>query len=150
MPFALRHDEHMKVQLIGPDRADAVTSAADLFDHPPLPEPTQRFLEDPNHLLFIAYDGDTPAGFVSGVLMTHPDKGTEMFLYELSVREDHRRRGVGTALIGALRGVARERGCYGMWVLTDADNAAALAAYAKSGAHDREDTVMLSWRFDRS
>jgi hypothetical protein len=28
---------------------------------------------------------DVDVGFVTGVEMTHPDKGTEMFLYELSV-----------------------------------------------------------------
>jgi GNAT superfamily N-acetyltransferase len=71
-----------------------------------------------------------------------------MFLYELSVREDFRRRGFGTALVGALRDEAHARGCYGMWVLTDADNAAAMRTYARSGADDREDTIMLTWRFD--
>jgi ribosomal protein S18 acetylase RimI-like enzyme len=37
-----------------------------------------------------------------GVEMTHPDKGTEMFLYELSVAESHRNRGIGSALLAAL------------------------------------------------
>ena len=56
--------------------------------------------------------------------LTHPDKGTEMFLYELGVDEPHRRQGVGTALVGALAALAAERGCYGMFVLTEADNEA--------------------------
>ena len=47
----------------------------------------------------------------------HPDKGTEIFLYELSVEEDHRQRGIGTALVTALRELAQENVCYGMWVL---------------------------------
>jgi [ribosomal protein S18]-alanine N-acetyltransferase len=130
------------------DGVDDVIRAAALFDHPPIPEATQRFLDDPNHVLFLAYADDAPVGFISGVLVTHPDKGTEMFLYELSVHEGHRRHGIGTALVTALRNTAREQGCYGMWVLTDADNTAALATYAKGGANDREDTTMLSWRFD--
>ena len=73
---------------------------------------------------------------VSGVETTHPDKGTEMFLYELGVAERFRRRGVGAALVEALADLAGERECYGMWVLTDADNDAALATYARSGAHE--------------
>ena len=35
----------------------------------------------------IAYVDARPVGFVSGVEMTHPDKDTEMFLYELAVDE---------------------------------------------------------------
>ena len=61
---------------------------------------------------------------MSGVETTHPDKGTEMFLYELSVHPDHRNRGVGRALVSALAELARARGCYGMWVGTEPDNTA--------------------------
>lgn len=93
----------------------------------------------------MAYDGGAPAGFVTGVETTHPDKGTEMFLYELSVGEAFRGRGIGTALVRALADLARERGCYGMWVLTDDDNAAALAAYAAAGGRVDGRQVMLSW-----
>jgi ribosomal protein S18 acetylase RimI-like enzyme len=77
--------------------------------------------------------------------MTHPDKGTEMFLYELAVAAESRREGVGSALVTALRDFARERGCYDMWVLTDADNSAALATYAASGAGQPSAHVMLTW-----
>ena len=34
-----------------------------------------------------------------------------------------------------------------MWVLTDADNDAALGTYTRSGATERSDQVMLSWTF---
>jgi hypothetical protein len=39
--------------------------------------------------MLIAYIDYVAAGFVSGVEMSHPDKGTEMFLYELSVAEEN-------------------------------------------------------------
>ena len=74
---------------------------------------------------------------ISGVETTHPDKGTEMFLYELGVDEDARRQGVATALVNALAALARERGCYGMWVGVDTDNAAARATYRRAGAARR-------------
>jgi ribosomal protein S18 acetylase RimI-like enzyme len=95
----------------------------------------------------IAYVGEVPAGFVTGVELTHPDKGTEMFLYELSVAEPYRRRGIGAALVAALRDLAKERGCYGMWVLTDQENAAGLATYRAAGATARESAEMLTWVF---
>ncbi len=124
-------------------------AAANLFDYPPRSDAVNRFLADPTHHLLIAYSGDVPAGFVSGVEVTHPDKGTEMFLYELAVDEGHRRQGIGTALVEALRDLAREQGCYGMWVLTDDDNAAAGATYRKAGGEVESQPLMFSWRFDR-
>lgn len=57
--------------------------------------------------------------------MTHPDKGTETFQYELGVDESFRGRGVGRALVSALADLSRERGCYGVWTITDEENAAA-------------------------
>ena len=86
-----------------------------------------------------------PVGFVSGVETTHPDKGTEMFLYELGVAEQAQRRGVGTALVQALADLARERGCYGMWVLTDPDNDAGLATYRRAGALEESASITLLW-----
>jgi ribosomal protein S18 acetylase RimI-like enzyme len=131
-----------------PGHVDAVVAARPLFDHDVRPEWTQRFLDDPNHHLCIAYVNGEPAGFVSGVETTHPDKGTEMFLYELSVGEPFRRQGVGRALVEALATLARQRGSYGMWVLTEADNDAALATYRAAGAVDESNEVMLGWRLD--
>ena len=129
---------------------DAVLAATDLFDHDVRPEWAARFLEEPAHHLCIAYDDGSPAGMITGVEVTHPDKGTEMFLYELGVAEDHRGAGVGTALVLALADLARQRGCYGMWVITDADNEAALRTYQAGGATDRDDSVMLTWRLDQA
>jgi len=128
--------------------AAGVEAAGPLLDRPPAADATRRFLADPGHHLLVAYEADVPAGFVTGVEMTHPDKGTEMFLYELAVDESSRGRGVGRALVEALAARARELGCYGMWVLTDADNDAALATYRAGGATEQSDHVMLTWHFE--
>jgi ribosomal protein S18 acetylase RimI-like enzyme len=127
------------------DDLDAVVAAEHLFDGPAEPEATRRFLDEPTSHLCIAYEGEEPAGFVSGVETTHPDKGTEVLLYELAVDERFRRRGIATALVRALAGRARDRGCYGMWVLTDRVNDAALATYRRAGAVEESDHVMFGW-----
>ena len=101
--------------------------ASHQFDAPVVDGTTRRFPSDDGHHLLVAYVDDHPAGFVSGVELTHPDKGTEMFLYELGVEEQFRGRGIGGALVERIRDLARERGCYGMWVLTGGQNKAALA-----------------------
>ncbi len=77
----------------------------------------------------IAHVEGHPAGFVTGVEVTHPDEGTEMFLYELGVEGRFRRTGVARGLLRALEDLARGSGCHGMWVVTDETNIAASATY---------------------
>ena len=138
----------MKIERLGPGDAAAVLEASELFDGPAHPGHTERFLAaDGHHLLTASVDG-VAVGFVSGVETTHPDKGTEMFLYELSVHPDHRRRGIATALVAALQDLARERGCYGMWVATEPDNVAAIEVYRSAGSSGPSPAVVLDWTFE--
>lgn len=130
---------------MGPADVDEVVAAGYLFDGPVRREAARRFLEEPGSHLCFAYEHGEPAGFVSGVELTHPDKGTELFLYELGVDERWRRRGIGAALVRALADLGRARGCRGMWVLTDRANDAALATYRRAGAVGGGDQVMLGW-----
>jgi ribosomal protein S18 acetylase RimI-like enzyme len=126
---------------------DAVVAAGHLFDDVPREDATRAFLADDRHHLLIAYVDGEPAGFVSGVETIHPDKGVEMFLYELGVDEAHQRRGIASALVQHLIGLAGERGCTGVWTGTEKDNAAALATYRRAGAELDFDTVAVSWGF---
>lgn len=135
------------IRHLGPGDDAIVDAAGNLFDKAPIPAATAAFLAASDHHLFIAFIDGKPAGFVSGVETIHADKGTEMFLYELGVDEAFRGRGVGTGLVQALADLARERGCYGMWVLTDHDNEGAIATYRRAGAGNGSDQLMLEWRF---
>ena len=139
----------VEIRALGPGDDAAVLAAGHLFDEAPRPDATRRFLAEPTHHLLIAYDErGEPAGFVSGVETTHPDKGTEMFLYELGVDEPVRRRGVGRALVDALAALARGRGCTGMWVGTEHDNAAAERTYAAAGGRTMPRMVLFEWEFE--
>lgn len=62
--------------------------------------------------------------------------------------EPFRRRGVGGALVAALAALGQERGCYGMWVLTDGDNLAAQATYSRAGGAAEGPQLMFSWTFE--
>jgi ribosomal protein S18 acetylase RimI-like enzyme len=140
----------VRIVRLGPDDEGLVLAGAALFDHAPTREWVERFFaRDGHHLLFALDDAGEPIGFASGVELTHPDKGTEMFLYELAVLEAHRNRGIGGTLVRELAELARSRGCYGMWVGTEPDNAAALATYRAAGAAEPEPFVGFEWRFDR-
>jgi ribosomal protein S18 acetylase RimI-like enzyme len=137
----------VEIRRLAPGDEAAVLAAGHLFDGPPRPEATARFLAEPTHHLLVAYEDGEPAGFVTGVETTHPDKGTEMFLYELGVDEPSRRRGTGTALVRALAELARERGCHGMWTGTESANVAARHTYAAAGATGAEEHLFVDWRW---
>ena len=126
-----------------------VAAAEHLFDHAVRTEWAERFLTAAGHHLFLAYEdgGPAPVGFVSGIETVHPDKGTEMFLYELAVAEPYRRRGIGRALVRRLAALGRELGCYGMWVGVDTGNDIALAAYRSAGGKDDGTCTVVTWDF---
>ncbi|MGI9149337.1 MAG: GNAT family N-acetyltransferase [Chloroflexota bacterium] len=135
------------IRRLGTDDLALVFAAQHLFDGPAHETVARRFLESKDHHLLLAMDGERPVGFVSGVEVTHPDKGTEMFLYELAVEEPFQRRGIGRRLVTALADLAISRGCYGMWVGVDSDNEAALATYRSAGAEEPVSVVLFNWTF---
>jgi len=116
------------------------------FDYNVLPDETRRFLLDERHHLLLGYIDGRPAGFVSAVEVFHADKRPELFLNEIGVVEDARRRGVARALIEELKRLGRERGCAAMWVLTDEDNEAAMGLYRTTGGRwDGTPQVMFEY-----
>jgi ribosomal protein S18 acetylase RimI-like enzyme len=125
----------------------AIKEAESLFDKSIDHESAERFITSDGHHLLLAYEGRKPVGMVTGVELTHPDKGTEMFLYELGVDDAHRGRGIGTRLVRELAELARQRRCNGMWVLTEKDNRAAQAVYEHAGGRREDDETMYSWEF---
>ncbi|MFZ0248998.1 MAG: GNAT family N-acetyltransferase [Acidimicrobiales bacterium] len=137
----------MEIRECRPGDDGLVAAASHLFDGPARPGATARFLAGAGHHLLLAYEEERAVGFVSGVEVTHPDKGTEMFLYELAVEEPFRRRGIGRALVDRLAALARQAGCYGMWVITDHDNAAARATYEGAGGLPETGQVVEVWTF---
>jgi GNAT superfamily N-acetyltransferase len=116
------------------------------FDNRVLLDETRRFLSDDRHHLVLGYVQDRPAGFASAVEVFHPDKRSELFLNEIDVVEGERRRGVARALIEELKQIGRELGCVNMWVLTDEDNAPAMALYRTTGGKwDGNPSVMFEY-----
>lgn len=125
--------------------AALVLRSGHLFDHPPTPDLVERFLRRDGHHLVMAVVDNQPAGFVTGVEVDHPDKQTEMMLYELGVDEPYRRRGIGRALVESLIEVAGRRGCRGVWVPVEADDDRAQAFYRAVGRPLQESAEVFWW-----
>ncbi len=134
------------------DEGILMSVAADVFDNPIDAELTREFLEDPRHHIAVAIADGLVVGFASGVHYIHPDKPPELWINEVALAPTHRRRGLGTAVLKALLEVGRTHNCMVAWVLTDRNNAAAMALYSSvggtEGADDKSPTdAMLGYSF---
>ena len=78
-------------------------------------------------------------GIAAYVLPKFEQARSELYLYDLAVDAAHRRQGVATAMIDALRRLAARRGIYAMFVQADRGDDAAIALYGKLGV--REDVL---------
>ena len=126
-----------------------VLAAGDLFDDVPTSEGAGLFLNSPGHHLLVADVDNRPAGFVTGIEMRHPDKGLEVFVYELGVDDSFLQRGVASRLLNALSELAEGLGAGTCWTATEPDNVAAHATYRRAGGLGEMATV-FSWSTPRS
>jgi ribosomal protein S18 acetylase RimI-like enzyme len=135
-----------------------LTADVDRFELPGMPprnllvpriDVAARFLSvETNHLL-VAFAGDEPVGFLLAyeLLRRHGDE-PKMHLYEIGVREDYRRRGIGRSLIERFAELCRQRGARRAFVITDGSNPAAIALYASTGGvRRRNDDVIFHYSF---
>ena len=91
-------------------------------------------------IVLAAFDGVAAVGgLVAYVLDKLEQQRSEIYVYDLAVAEAHRRRGVATALIGALHPIAEAIGAWVIYVQADYGDEPAVALYTKLGS--REDVM---------
>ena len=121
------------IRRLGPGDEDVIRALAE-------DEPQTALLADDRTTFVAAFDGETPIGFAFGyALPRRHGRPTIFFVYELDVHERYRRQGIGRRLMEELLSGHEEA-----FVLTDADNDAAMTLYASLGG-TRVDSVM--WDF---
>ena len=97
----------------------------------------ERLLGDDKFIALAAFQDDRMIGALAGYeLVKFEAERSEIYIYDLAVREEHRRRGVATGLINALQPIAREKGAWVIYVQADPPDAAAVALYDKLGARE--------------
>jgi aminoglycoside 3-N-acetyltransferase I len=84
-------------------------------------------------------EGTVVGGLAAYELKKFEQERSEIYIYDLAVREEHRRQGIATALIAELRAIARRRGAYVIYVQADYIDPPAIALYTKLGT--REDVL---------
>ena len=104
-------------------------------------KPGEAYLEgllNKEHFIAIAAmtDGNVVGGLVAYELDKAERKRREIYLYDLAVRAEHRRKGVATALIANLQSVALNRGAWVIFVQADYGDDPAIKLYEKLGARE--------------
>ena len=87
---------------------------------PPDDAYAEALLARPETVLLLAVANGEPIGALAGyVLPKYEQARSELYIYDLAVAEDWRRRGVATALIEDTRRIAREVGAWTVFVQAD-------------------------------
>jgi GNAT superfamily N-acetyltransferase len=115
----------------------------------PDPEKQRRALElilaEPARArIYVAREGDAILAMAALHFTTSTAEGGKVAWFEdCIVHPEHRRKGIGRALLEFVTGQAKAEGALRVMLLTDGDNAIAQALYRKSGFRD---SAMLAMR----
>ena len=97
----------------------------------------KRLLADDKFIALTAWvDREIAGALAAYELVKYEAERSEIYIYDLAVREAHRRRGVATALIEALKPIARRKGAWVIYVQADPPDAPAVALYDKLGSRE--------------
>jgi aminoglycoside 3-N-acetyltransferase I len=99
-----------------------------------------RLLSSGSFVGLIAVQEGRVIGALAGYeLVKFEQERSEFYIYDLAVLEEHRRRGVATGLIAALKPIAASRNARVIFVQADDGDDPAIALYTKLG--HREDVL---------
>ena len=96
-----------------------------------------RLLAKPDFIVVAALrDDQVIGGLVAYELEKFEQDRREIYIYDLAVLDEHRRQGVATGLINALRDLAAQHNAYVIFVQADLEDAPAIALYESLGTRE--------------
>lgn len=136
-----------RIRRLGAGDVDLMEAANRLFGEvfaeegyhgpPPSQDHLRRLLGDGKFIALTAWTEGQMVGALAGYEMVKFEaERSEIYIYDLAVREEYRRQGVATALFEALKPIAREKGAWVIFVQADPPDAPAVALYEKLGSRE--------------
>lgn len=119
----------------------AVFAEADVYEgHPPSDDYLQKTLARSDIIALTASDQSAVVGGLVAYVLTKLEQDRrEIYIYDLAVKETHRRRGIARALIAEVQALAADLGAWVVYVQADQEDTPAIALYTSSGT--REDVL---------
>lgn len=139
------------VRRLGPDDVGVMAELMTVFgrafedaDSYQKARPGEAYVRDllgrDHFIVLVAEEGGAVIGGLAAYrLDKFEQERSEIYIYDLAVAEEHRRRRVATTLIRGLQDVAALQGAYVIFVQADHGDDPAIALYAKLGV--REDVL---------
>jgi aminoglycoside 3-N-acetyltransferase I len=104
---------------------------------PPRDDYLRDLLASDGFIALVALVGDeVVAGLVAYEFRKFEQERSEFYVYDLAVAEEHRRRGIATALLGEMKRVAAARGGWVVMIQADYEDEPAVALYTKLGRRE--------------
>jgi aminoglycoside 3-N-acetyltransferase I len=114
--------------------AQAFTEPETYSAKPPNDAYLEGLLAKEHVLALAAVSGEDVLGGLVAYELDKPERERrEIYIYDLAVDAQYRRRGIATALIERLRRIAAERGAWVVYVQADCGDESAIALYEKLG-----------------
>jgi aminoglycoside 3-N-acetyltransferase I len=105
---------------------------------PPSEAYLARLLADEKFIALVARRDGAMIGALAGYqLVKFEAERSEIYIYDLAVRQGFRREGVATALIEELKAIARATGAWVIFVQADPPDEPAVALYRRLGVQER-------------
>ena len=103
----------------------------------PSDEYLQTLLAKPTFIALVALsEGKVVGGLTAYVLEKFEQERSEIYIYDLAVAEEHRRKGIATGLINELKVIAKEKGAYVIFVQADYGDDPAIKLYESLGTKE--------------
>ena len=84
--------------------------------------------------LVATHEGKVVGGLAAYVLQKFEQERSEVYIYDLAVLDAHRRKGIATTLIQALKPIAKALGAYVIYVQADKEDDGAIKLYESLGS----------------
>lgn len=134
-----------KIRRLASNDADTVATLVKQFHSSDVPrERVEQLLSNEANFLIVAEVDNDLAGFVWAYRLERLHRNPfVIFLYEIEVAADYRRKGIGTALINFIRELFHEARPAEMFLLTNYSNEAAIEFYKSTGAEIKNGDDLL-------